>query len=237
MERSQLLNDPEQALRIAMDGQQSGLWTALPCIVTKVNWSELTVEAQPVIQGQVTDENGNKSFVNLPVLGNVPIVFPSAGPFALTLPIAPGDEVLVVFASRCIDSWWQNGSTYTENPDGPPVVQTQQPMENRMHDLSDGFAFPARMSQPKAKQISSPSQTNARLTTVDGSCFLEITPGGAINLTAPSGLNVTGNVVVTGNISATAEVTAQTAGTAIPLSTHIHPGVTTGTGDTGAPIP
>ena len=33
------------------------------------------------------------------------MVFPGGGGFALTFPVAAGDECLVVFASRCIDDY------------------------------------------------------------------------------------------------------------------------------------
>lgn len=226
MERSQVLNDPEQALRIALDGQQGALWTAIPGIVESVNLATLTCEVQPAIQGVVTDENGVKTYVNLPLLIHVPIMFPACGGFIMSMPLAKGDEVLVVFASRCIDSWWQNGGF--ENI----------PMEDRKHDLSDGFAFPAQMSQPKVEAAydGGLSSANARLSKADGSCYLEITPSGAVNIVAPGGVNVTGNLVVSGSINA-ASVTAsgEVTGNAIPLSTHKHTGVTPGGGETGGP--
>ena len=65
----------------------------------------------------------------------MPVVFPGGGGFALTFPVAAGDECLVVFASRCIDAWWQSGGV-------------GEPMEPRMHDLSDGFALIGVRSQP-----------------------------------------------------------------------------------------
>lgn len=220
MERSQLLNDPEQSLRIAFDGLQAGLWTALPCIVVSVDWTKLTIEAQPAVQGVNYDEAGNKTYVDLPVLGDVPLMFPAAGGFALTLPIAAGDEVLVVFASRAVDSWWQSGGN------------KNQPIEVRMHDLSDGFAIPAQMSNPKTKSFAPHvSQTNARLTTQNGSAYVELTTTGICNIVASGGINVTGVVNVNGSVIATGEVSAQ----GIPLSTHKHTGVTTGGGVTGGP--
>lgn len=226
MDRSQVLNDPEQSLRIALDGQQAGLWTAIPCIVVSVNWSKLTIEAQPAVQGVNIDEAGNETFVDLPVLGDVPLMFPAAGGFALTLPIAAGDEVLVVFASRAIDSWWQAGGN--ENP----------PIETRMHDLSDGFAIPAQMSNPKTKTYApNVSQNSARLTTQDGTSYVEIAAGGVVNIVAPGGVNITGALAVTGAITATGEVTAKEGANQVLLSQHVHAGVTTGGGSTSAPTP
>jgi hypothetical protein len=220
MDRRGLLNDPVETQLLILDGRQSGIWTALPCIVTKVNLSAMTLEAQPAIQGVTYDQNNNPTYVNLPILGDVPIVFPSAGGFTLTLPIAVGNEVLVVFASRCIDAWWQQGGV-------------QLPIEMRMHDLSDGFAIPGPKSQPKV--IGGISSTGAQLRNDAGTTYIELSADGSIKLVSPTGLTMTGNLSVTGTILATGEITGGP--DAIPLSTHTHGGVTVGGGTTGVPIP
>jgi hypothetical protein len=221
MDRRGLLNDPEETQRLILDGRQSTMWTALPAMVTKVNLTAMTLECQPTIQGQTTDANNVSTYVNLPKLVDVPIVFPSAGGFTITFPVAVGDECLVIFASRCIDAWWQQGGI-------------QLPIEARMHDLSDGFAFLGPKSQPNV--IGSISATDLQIRNNAGSSFISIGADGTVKITAPS-FTFDGNLNVTGNIVASGEVTAQNATTPIPLSTHLHPGVTTGGADTGAPIP
>lgn len=213
-DRRQLINDLETALRLAMDGRQSVMWTALPCIVKSVDLTKMTIEAQPAIQGTVENEAGDKISVNLPLLVDVPIVFPSAGGFTLTFPIAAGDEVLVVFGSRCIDSWWQSGGI-------------QKPAEMRMHDLSDGFAIPGPRSQPR--KISNISSTTVQLRNDAGSSFIEIGADGKVNITATS-VNITGNLSVSGT------VTGGTASTPHSLTTHTHSGVTSGGSNTGGPV-
>lgn len=218
MDRNQILNDPETAMRYSLQGLQSQMWTAMPAIVQSVNLEEMTIACTPAIKGVATDENGIQSYPVMPILEDVPICFPSAGGFSLTFPIIVGDEVLVVIACRCIDSWWQNGGF-------------QKPMELRMHDLSDGFAIPGPKSIPNV--LGNISSDNVQLRSDDGSVYLEITPVGGINLVAPSGVTITGDLNVTGAIVATEEIT----GNGIPLSTHLHPGVTAGGADTGAPIP
>jgi Phage protein Gp138 N-terminal domain/GpV Apex motif len=214
MDRRGLLNDPVETNLLILDGRQSSMWTTLPCIVQSVNFEQMTLVAQPTIQGVTYDQNNNPTFVNLPILGDVPIIFPSAGGLILTLPIAEGDEVLVVFASRCIDTWWQSGGI-------------QKPIEMRMHDLSDGFAFPGPKSIPNV--VPNISSTSAQLRTDDGLSYIELTQEGAINLVSPVGVNITGNLIVSGEVTGGID--------AIPLSTHIHGGVTTGAGDTGPPLP
>ena len=212
MDRRGLLNDAEEGLRVAFDGRQSTVWTAMPAIVQSVNLSAMTVVVQTTIQGIVNAQDNTQTFVNLPPLVDVPICFPSAGGFTITFPIAAGDEVLVVFASRCIDAWWQSGGFQN------------QPIEFRMHDLSDGFAIPGPRSQPRV--VPGISSTNLQIRNDAGTSYIEFTPSGAINIVSPTGIGVTGNLNVSGTIT----------GGGVSLTTHVHSGVTTGSGDTGAPV-
>ena len=76
-----------------------------------------------------------------------------------TYKVKPGDECLVVFASRCIDAWWQSGGI-------------QSPAEARMHDLSDGFAIPGPWSQ--AAKIEGVSASAVQLRSDDGASCVEI---------------------------------------------------------------
>lgn len=213
MDRRGLLNDPVETNLLILDGRQSGMWTALPCIVTKVNFSQMTIEAQPAIKGVNYDQNNNATYVNLPLIADVPLVFPSAGDFMITLPIAAGDEVLVVFASRCIDDWWQSS-------------QIGMPIEMRMHDLSDGFAIPGPKSVPNV--FPGISTTDLQIRNKAGTSFISLGADGNVKITAPL-TTIDGNLVVTGEVTGGA--------TSIPLTTHIHPGVQSGGSDTGAPLP
>lgn len=235
MDRNQIVNDPELAMRIILDGRQSKIWTAIPGIIDSVDFSDLTCSVQPTIQGTVENENGSKTLVDLPLLIKVPIIFPKGGGFSITFPIAEGDEVLVVFSSRCIDAWWQSGGI-------------NRPMEARMHDLSDGFAIPGPYSVPNV--IDNVSSSSLQIRNDAGTSYIEIDETGKIKLlsatiidvVAPtinlSGtINITGTLAVTGGISATGSISATnvTAGV-VSLLTHVHSGVTTGGGTSGPPV-
>ena len=213
-----------------MESQQAQIWTALPGVVAAVNLAAQTLSVQPTVQGSVASPDGAKQLVNLPLLVDVPIVWPRAGGFALTFPIAAGDEVLVVFASRCIDSWWQSGGI------GAPA-------EARMHDLSDGFAILAPTSQPK--KLSGVSSTNVQLRDEAGTTYVEITPDGKarvvaatqIDVEAPT-VNITGDLNVTGEMNLVGQLT-QSGGSmtigGVVFGTHKHTGVQPGSGTSGGP--
>lgn len=156
----QYLNDNEEGMRLAFEGQQAGMWTAMPGIVQSVDLTKMTCVVQLAIQGRFEDQQGNLNWLNISPIQDVPIVFPSAGGFTITFPIAAGDEVLVVFASRCIDAWWQSGG------------YNNKALEFRMHDLSDGFAIPGPKSQPK--KISSISSTETQFRNDAGDTYISI---------------------------------------------------------------
>lgn len=233
MNRDERLDDPEESLRLALENAQSQIWTATPAIVQAVNLAAQTLSVQPAIQGTLSNPDGTTQTVNLPLLVDVPIVWPRAGGFALTFPIAVGDEVLVVFGARCIDSWWQSGSV------GAPA-------EARMHDLSDGFAILAPTSQPK--KFTNVSSTNVQLRDTAGTTYVEITPGGkarvvgasAIDIEAPTiNLNGSSAVNVTAPTIALNGQVTQASGSfsigGIVFGTHKHTGVQSGPSNTGGP--
>lgn len=192
MDRRERYSDPEEILRGALDNMQRGLWTALPGIVQSFDSAKMTVVVQPSIRARIGLPDGSEQSVALPLLLDCPVVFPCGGGFTLTFPIVSGDECVVVFASRCIDSWWQSGGV-------------QEPAELRMHDLSDGFAFVGARSQPRV--LDSISSTGAQLRSDDGATYIEV-DADEIKLVAPSKVTITAPDVEVN--CTTAEVNADT---------------------------
>lgn len=208
MDRRERFADDEETLRIALQGMRAAMWTALPGIIVSFNTDDpdnVTAVVQPAIKGVVQDKDGNYSAVNLPVLPDVPVVFPRGGGCTLTFPIAAGDECLVVFSSRCIDGWWQGGGI-------------QLPMEPRMHDLSDGFAILG--PQSKTAKIGNISKTAVQLRSDDGDAYVQLNPAShQIDVVTPGKATIQagGDVDVTagGNASVQAggNITANAGGT------------------------
>lgn len=172
MDRRERTNDPIEATRAALDGKQAEMWTALPGIVVSFDPAAMTVSVQPAVKGQVRDESGKSAAVNLPLLVDVPVVFSCGGGFTLTHPIKPGGECLVVFASRCIDGWWQGGGV-----GGAP--------DERMHDLSDAIAIVGPRSQ--AGKLDPPvDPDNVQLRTDDGEAHVTMMPDYTIRARNPA---------------------------------------------------
>jgi hypothetical protein len=243
MDREQILNDQEEATRMLLEGSQVGIWTAIPGIIQSVDLGAMTCVVQPAIKSVILDQNGTPTEVPLPLLLDVPIVFPKGGGFVLSFPVAVNDEVLVVFSSRCIDAWWQSGGV-------------QQAMEARMHDLSDGFAIPGVYSQPSVASASI-SATEARIAKQDGTSYVSLDSSGKVKMLSPSEVNVTAPTInLNGIVNVSGALTCASIGTSgsgsatiggaltaasvvsggTNLHTHVHSGVSTGGSDTGPPV-
>lgn len=220
-ERSPTLED---LLRLSFQAQQARLWTALPGKITKFTPAKMTVEVQPTINGAFPQPDGTFVSVPMPVLLDCPVLWPGGGGATLTFPIAVGDECLVIFASRCIDQWWDTGQ------------DTSDPPEYRMHNLSDGFALVGVRSKTKAFAVDT---TKVVLRSNDGLTSIALDPAGkTLAMTAQNGINLNGATIdASGNISSPGTVTATTdvVGGGKHLKTHTHSGGTI-SGNTGAPL-
>ena len=206
MNQFERISDPEEAEQKKLDSLSAQIRVAMPGIVKGVNLVAQTVTVQIALQGKISDENG-EAWVNMPLLQDVPIVWPRAGGFALTLPVKAGDECLVVFGDRCIDSWWQSGGV-------------QKPMDERTHDLSDAFAVFGITSQPRKLanvqadaielrddgranwlQIKNGSINAVTTGAITAKCATaDIDASGSARIKAPT-TTVEGNLIVTGSIT------------------------------------
>lgn len=78
---------------------------ASPGIIQSFDSTTQTVSVQLAIREKRYND-GEETWEDVPLLVDVPVVFPRAGGYLLTLPIAPGDECLVIFGDNCMDAWW-----------------------------------------------------------------------------------------------------------------------------------
>lgn len=188
--------DEQHIMEQLQNNVSSKMRVAMPGIVQSFDPDTVTAVVQPALKGAYDGKS-----VTLPLLVDVPVIFPRGGGCTLTFPVNEGDECLVIFGDRCIDFWWQSGGI-------------QEPVDRRQHDLSDGFAIVGPQSQ--AKKISSISMSGTQLRTDDGAAFVEVATGHDITVTTPGKLTATatggaeitapeivlnGNVTINGNLS------------------------------------
>lgn len=213
-----------ESAKAVVEGVRPTIWTCMPGIVDSFDPVAVTVSVQIAIKYRSEQDDGSIVSAPITLLTDVPVEFPRGGGYTLTFPIAQGDECVLVFASRSIDSWWQSGGV-------------QEPVSSRMHDLSDAFCRVGPQSQ--ARKISGISTTTAQLRSDDGLTFVEIDKtNGVVRAKSPTqitldspivnipqgvltGLHFSisgGNIHATGTITADVDVVANT----IKLIEHWH---------------
>jgi len=165
MIRAERQNDNTEDIRGAIEGAMFDLHVSMPGIVQSFDPEAKTVTVQPAIRAFVDGEA-----TEYPLLVDVPVVFPSAGGFTLTFPIKQGDDCLVIFSDSCFDAWWQSGGV-------------QNPVEFRIHDLSDAMAVFAPLNQ--THKIPDISTDSVQLRNDSGKSFFEIDEDGNITIATP----------------------------------------------------
>jgi hypothetical protein len=187
--QTQRYGDHQQAFIEGFEGKQASIMTSMPGIIQSAIAADGTCSVLPAIQAKVYAPDGvTANMANMPTLIHCPVQFPSGGGLYMTHPIAVGDECLIIFAQRCIDSWWQKGGV-------------QPPLEFRMHDISDGFCIPGVSSEPNA--LANVSEISIQLRTKTA----------VIVDVAPMEVTIYGDLTVNGNITATENVNADLAAT------------------------
>ncbi|WP_186257792.1 Gp138 family membrane-puncturing spike protein [Burkholderia gladioli] len=176
MDRRERTDDELEALKHAIGSRLTEVYTALPGTVESFDPVAMTVVVQPGTKDSIRNEDGTITTSPFPPLTDCPVVWQGGGGVTATFPIRPGDECLVVFASRCIDAWWQSGGV-------------QEQAEPRTHSLADGFALVGVRSQPRV--LANVSTTSAQLRSDDGATFIDLNPtAGTLKLVAPGGLEI-----------------------------------------------
>jgi hypothetical protein len=163
------IDSQDEALLRIVEKAATDIRVAAPGIIVAFDPVEQVAQVQIATREQLRDQQGNLSWVDLPLLVDVPVVFPRAGGFALTLPVAAGDECLLVFTDAQHDFWWASGGVQNRN-------------DLRRHDLSDAVAILGPWSQPRV--LPSYNTTAAELRTDDGLTRLTVAPG-SITFTVP----------------------------------------------------
>lgn len=254
-QRERYLDEPE-TYRVAMEAWQTRIWTAIPGVIKQFPSASgiggMVADIQPTVNGRIRTKEGEFQSIQMPLLLDCPVIFPGGGGVTLTFPIEAGDECLVIFSARCIDAWWQQG--FVAGKAGVPVngKQTMDPPDLRMHNLSDGFALVGVRSKPR--EIPSLNTQAAQLRNDEGTLVIGVNPitkavnvlntmsggtvvvsvtNGTATVTANNGINLNGVTIdSSGNVVTPGDVTSK--GTV--LHTHVHSGVSTGSGDTGPPV-
>lgn len=240
----------EELLEDKLDKLSYRIRVACPGFIRSFDSAKQTVTVELAIREKLSFAGAPFEDVAIPILQDVPIFMPRAGNFVLTMPVTVGDECLVVFGDNCIDSWWETGAVGNQ-------------MDNRRHDLSDGFALLGVWSQPKV--ISNYSTDSAVLRNLNNDSYVEVkeddiniitptkvtvTAGSEVEVNAPTvTVNATTVTVEATTVAVTGGTITLTGSSGVILSggglskidtknfiNHVHSGVQIGTGNTGGVV-
>ena len=131
----------EEVLNTAIEYHTADIWTALPGSIDSYDPIDQKADIKPLITSLSETAEGDELAENLPVLPNVPIIFPRGGEFFLSFPLKPGDHVLLIFNSRSIDKF-VTGDGEVTNPD-----------DYLRHDLSSAVAYAGFYPYQKALAV------------------------------------------------------------------------------------
>lgn len=200
---------------------------SVPGIIQTFDPDKQTATVKVAIRENLLDPKTLKiKPTEIPVLSDVPVVMPRAGGFALTFPVAEGDECLLVFGDNDYGAWWQSSG-----------VQNQ--VDRRRHDLSDSFAIIGLWSQPNKLVNYEPDAVQLR--SDDGSKVVEIRSG-SINVITVDDSDITLNAQGEGKIILEAVNEIDITAPIVKINgkdflPHTHDGVTTGGGVSGPVFP
>lgn len=224
-----------EALRVAIERQTLGLRVAVPCVVQAVDPSGRFVDVLPAVSLAQQLDGATKA-VHLPVVRGVPVHVLGSTALGLfvAVPITPGDDGLLIVCDRALDNW-QHG----DGVQMPPLSASP-----RHHDLTDAVYIPGlqRMSGAIPAFPADELQIRNRA----GTCMLAVgagyvrveVPGGAVLEAQGDTVTVTGKLVVSVSVTSPA-VVAQTSlkVQGVEMDEHLHSDVTTGSDNSGPPVP
>ena len=152
---------PAQAVSDLIESFLGQVRTAMPGVVTAYNSASARASVRPALR----EKNGDE----LPIVTEVPVMFPGAGDWRVTFPVVPGDTGLIVFCERDIERWLNRGETQTAGSD-------------RRFDWSDAVFYPGLRDAGQI-QSTDPSALVIGHSTGTATITMAFVEGGPANIT------------------------------------------------------
>lgn len=153
------MTTPTDILRQAINFQLSNVNTSIPARIESYEESQKKASVKPLLKS----ETSTGEIIDLPVITNVPVIFPKGGNFSMQWPLNEGDTVLIIFTQRSLDEWLSSGGE----------VINRDP---RQFSLSDAIAIPGLNSFAESNS----NVDNENFFIEMGLSKLKISPSGTI---------------------------------------------------------
>lgn len=155
-----------EVIEAAIESALIDVHTALPGKVQSYDPTTQTATIELEIKRPLPKADGTYTIEDLPLLENVPVHFTRSAAFALTVPLAAGDQGLVIFSELSLDQWRSKG------------VNTS-PGDIGRHTLT-GAVFAPGLS-PNAKALKTAAHaSNLVIGLDDDNAQIHVTPSGSI---------------------------------------------------------
>lgn len=166
-----------EVMKVGVDRALSEIHTCLPGRIESYDHTKQRAQVKPLIKKKYRDGQ----VAALPVIPDVPVVFPRAKDFSFTFPLEPGDFVMLHFSERSLELFLTKGGD-------------QEPGDTRKFDLTDAIAVPGLY--PFSEE--SLSENNEDVLTVFKENKIRITGGGNLEMevAADKVVNVGGNCTI-----------------------------------------
>lgn len=203
----------EEVIRAAIETRLLEVHTALPGRVETYDAARQKASVKPLLKRSVVRSDGSDFAETLPIIPDVPVVFPRGGGFFLSLPMQPGDFVLLLFSESSIDTWQTGAGEETALLEG---------LDLRRHDLSDAVALAGWYPDKRALASASPAHL---VVGADAGKQVHVkTAEIALGIENPADF-----------VALAAKVLTELQNIKLAFDLHTHSGVTTGTAASGPP--
>ncbi|ODN41078.1 Gp138 family membrane-puncturing spike protein [Piscirickettsia litoralis] len=177
------MNTLEQVLHAALESRLCDVHTSIPGRIASYDAKTQKANIQPVIKKKLRD---GRSF-SMPVITDIPVMFPSAGGGLLSFPAKQGDTGLLFFCERSIDQWMTGDNDEAE------------PLGNHKHNYTDAVFIPGLY--PYSRTLNA-DPVNTELKFSDNQIILK--PDGSIVINAPKQITIN---TINANINASQQLT------------------------------
>ena len=150
-----------EALRSVKEDVLSELRVMLPATIERYDHTTQKAAVLPSLSRRYVDGEVQ----DMPVIEDVPVVWPRTGTASLTMPMRRGDGVMLVMSDRSLDRWKQRGGKVT-------------PDDRRKHALPDCVAVPGLYSFADP----SPQDNNEDTVLRQGSMEVRLKPDGTVRI-------------------------------------------------------
>lgn len=150
------------------DAQRNEISTAFPARVESYDAGQQVADVQPMVRRALFTEDGEVVYEDRPVLRCVRVLWPRAGGWTLTMPLAAGDLVLVICCDRDIQRFLQTG-------------QVSPPPDLRLHHVANAVCLPVG-PYPRSRALANVATDALELGHDESAVKIRVTAGGEVHV-------------------------------------------------------